>query len=217
MVFYIRDDGFDFEIDQDNVATEAALDGIYVVRTSLPEQRMNAADTVRSYTLLAQVERTFRSLKTVDLNVRPIRHHLEDRVRAHIFLCMLAYYVQWHMVDAWRSLLFCDEDHEAKAARDPVAPAKRSAAALRKVHSKTLDDGSEVHSFRTLLRHLSGIVRNVCRVPSTGPDAATFHVVTTPDATQQRAYALLEAIKVWTEHCTRFRAYPSELTLDFAH
>ena len=192
----IRDDGFDFAIDQANVATEAALDGIYVVRTSLPEQRMNAADTVRSYKLLAQVERAFRSLKTIDLHVRPIRHHLEDRVRAHIFLCMLAYYVQWHMVDAWRSLLFCDDDQEAKATRDPVAPARRSAAALRKVQSKTLDDGSEVHSFRTLLRHLSGIVRNVCRVPSAGPDAATFHVVTTPDATQRRAYALLEAIMV---------------------
>jgi len=190
----IQDDSMDFEIDPDSVAAEAALDGIYVVRTSLSRQRMSAEDTVRSYKLLAQVERAFRSLKMVDLKVRPIHHHLADRVRAHIFLCMLAYYVQWHMLEAWRPLLFCDEDTEAKTTRDPVAPAERSEAALRKVHSKTLDDGSEVHSFQTLLRHLSGIVRNVCRAPSDGPDAPTFHVVTTPNTKQQRAYALLETI-----------------------
>jgi len=192
----IREDSFDFEIDPDSVAAEAALDGIYVIRTSLCAQRMGTEDTVRSYKRLAQVERAFRTLKSVDLKVRPIHHHLEARVRAHIFLCMLAYYVQWHMIEAWRPLLFCDEDPEAKARRDPVAPAERSKAALRKVHSKRLDDGSEVHSFRTLLRHLSGIVRNVCRVPAEGPDAPTFHLVTTPDAKQQRAYALLDTINV---------------------
>jgi len=192
----IHDDRFDFEIDQEKVVAEAALDGIYVVRTSLPEPRMRADDTVRSYKLLGQVERAFRSLKTLDLKVRPIRHRLEDRVRAHIFLCMLAYYVKWHMLEAWRPLLFCDEDQQAKATRDPVAPAKRSKAALRKVHSKTLDDGSEVHSFQTLLKLLSGIVRNVCRVPGAGPDTPTFEVVTTPNAKQQRAYDLLGTIEV---------------------
>ena len=192
----IHDDRFDFEIDQEKVASEAALDGIYVVRTSLPESRMTADDTVRSYKLLGQVERAFRSLKTIDLEVRPIRHRLESRVRAHIFLCMLAYYVQWHMLETWRPLLFCDEDQQAKATRDPVAPAKRSKAALRKVHSKTLDDGSEVHSFQTLLKLLSGIVRNVCRVPGAGPDDPTFEVVTTPNAKQQRAYDLLATIEV---------------------
>ncbi len=192
----IHDDRFDFEIDQEKVAAEAALDGIYVVRTSLPEPRMSADDTVRSYKLLSQVERAFRSFKTIDLKVRPIRHRLEDRVRAHIFLCMLAYYVQWHMLEAWRPLLFCDEDQQAKATRDPVAPAKRSEAALRKVHSKTLDDGSEVHSFQTLLKLLSGIVRNVCRVPGAGPDTPTFEVVTTPNVKQQRAYDLLGTIEV---------------------
>ena len=191
----IDDDRFDFEIDADKVAAEAALDGIYVVRTSLPEQRMSADDTVRSYKRLAQVERAFRSLKTLDLQVRPIRHRLEDRVRAHIFLCMLAYYVQWHMLEAWRPLLFCDEDQEAKTTRDPVAPAQRSEEALRKVHSKTLEDGSGVHSFQTLLKLLSGIVRNVCRIPGAPPDAPTFDVVTTPNAKQQRAYQLLEAIE----------------------
>ena len=179
-------------IDQDNVAAEAALDGIYVVRTSLSAKRMNADDTVRSYKLLSHVERAFRSLKSIDINVRPIRHRLETRVRAHIFLCMLAYYVQWHMLEAWRPLLFCDEDQQGKATRDPVAPAKRSVPALRKVHTRTLDDGTEAHSFRTLLKQLSAIVRNVCRLPDAGPDAPTFDVVTTPDAKQQRAFDLLE-------------------------
>ena len=157
---------------------------------------MDAEDAVRSYKRLSQVERAFRSLKTLDINVRPIRHRLETRVRAHIFLCMLAYYVQWHMLEAWRPLLFCDEDQQAKASRDPVAPAKRSEPALRKVHTRTLDDGTEAHSFRTLLKHLSAIVRNICRLPDSGPDAPTFEVVTTPDAKQQRAYDLLESIRL---------------------
>ena len=192
----IHDDRFDFKIDQEKVTAEAALDGIYVVRTSLSEQQMNADDTVRSYKQPGQIERAFRSLKTIDLRVRPIRHRTVDRVRAHIFLCMLAYYVQWHMLEAWRPLLFCDEDHKAKATRDPVAPAQRSEAALRKVHSKILDDGSQAHSFQTLLKVLSGIVRNICRVLGAGPDAPTFEVVTTPDAKQQRAYDLLGTIEV---------------------
>jgi len=156
---------------------------------------MSADDTARSYKRLSQVERTFRSLETMDLQVRPIRHRLEDRGRARLFLCMLAYYVQWHMIEAWRLLLFCDEDQEAKTTRDPVAPAQRSEAALRKVHSKTLEDGSRVHSFQTLLKLLSGIVRNVCRVPGAPPDAPTFDLVTTLSAEQQRAYELLEAIE----------------------
>jgi len=193
-VLKIRDDGFDFHIDEQKVASEAALDGLYVIRTSLPETRLSDDDTVRSYKSLSHVERAFRSFKTVDLHVRPIRHHREPRVRAHIFLTMLAYYVEWHMRQAWRPLLFCDEDQQAKRTRDPVAPAQRSAAALQKVHSKQLDDGSVVHSFQTLLKCLGTIVRNVCRVPGSGPDAPTFTVTTTPDPTQQRAYDLLETI-----------------------
>jgi len=190
----IRDDGFDFEVDQQKVAEEAALDGIYVVRTSLPQERLNADDTVRSYKLLSQVERAFRSFKTIDLKVRPIRHRIEDRVRAHIFLCMLAYYVQWHMLEAWRPLLFCDEDQDAKATRDPVAPAKRSEAALRKVHTRRLNDGTQVHSFPTLIGLLSTIVRNKCRRRDAGRDAPTFNIDTTPDPKQQRAYDLLKGI-----------------------
>ncbi len=192
----IEDQRFDFEIDTDKAAAEAALDGIYVIRTSLPEERMSAEDTVRSYKQLSLVERAFRSFKTLDLEIRPIRHRLEHRVRAHIFLCMLAYYVMWHMLQAWRPLLFCDEDQAAKKTRDPVAPAQRSAAALQKVRTKRLDDGSIVHSFRTLLQDLSGIVRNVCRVPGASPDAPTFDVVTIPGAKQQRAYQLLETIEM---------------------
>ena len=191
----IGDDALDFEINQDNVDAEAALDGIYVVRTSLPATRMDPGQTVRGYKLLGTVERAFRSFKTVDLMVRPIRHRLENRVRSHIFLCMLAYYVQWHMSEAWRPLLYADEDQEAKEWRDPVAPAKRSAQAMKKVNTKHLPDGSRVHSLRSLLHHLSAIVRNTCRCPGTGSNA-TFTMDTTPDATQKRALELLKTISL---------------------
>jgi len=192
----IRDDAFDFHIIEDKVAAEAALDGIYVIRTSLPAARMDAAQTVRSYKLLSQAERAFRSFKTVDLMVRPIRHRLEDRVRAHIFLCMLAYYVLWHMIEAWRPLLFADEDQQAKAVRDPVAPAKRSEAAKRKVHTRHLDDGSAVHSIQTLLGHLAAIVRNTCRCCGAERNDSTFDMDTTPDAKQRQALDLLKTISL---------------------
>ncbi len=192
----IRDDGLEFHIDEAQVAAEAALDGLYVVRTRVPPERLGAEDTVRSYKLLSQVEHAFRSLKTIDLKVRPTHHRLEARVCAHIFLCMLAYYVEWHMRDAWRPLLFSDEDQTAKQISDPVAPAERSEAALRKVHAKVLADGTAVHSFRTLLKELSVVVRNVCRRRGTGADEATFQVVTTPNPKQKRAFELLERITV---------------------
>ena len=111
--------------------------------------------------------------------------------RAHIFLCMLAYYIEWRMIGAWRPLLSANEDQAAKATRDPVAPAKRAAAALRKVHTRVLDDGTSTHSFRTLLAHLSGIVRNTYRLPDAPATAAIFEVVTTLDAKQQHALDLL--------------------------
>ncbi len=196
IVLNIRDGFFDFHIDDKKVAAEAVLDGIYVIRTSLDKKQASAEDAVRHYKKLTRVEQAYRSLKTVDLKTRPIRHRTEDRVRAHIFLCMLAYYVEWHMRDAWRSQLFCDEDQEAKKTRDAVAPAKRSKAALEKVHSKSLPDGGTVHSFQTLLKLLSTVVRNRCRVPTDGPNAPTFDVITTPTAEQQRAFKLLETIEV---------------------
>jgi transposase len=195
-VLDIQKGSFDFRVDQEKVAAEAALDGIYVIRTSLPEQRMDADDTVRSYKDLTGVERAFRSLKTIDLHVRPIGHRKEDRVRAHIFLCMLAYYVQWHMIEALRPLLFCDEDQEAKKTRDAVAPAKRSPQALKKIQSKTLDDGTVVESFRTLLEYLGTIVRNTCQTENAAEYEPTFEVITTPDSKQRRALDLIEAIEM---------------------
>jgi len=193
-ILKITDNSFDFEIDTANVATEASLDGIYVIRTSLPEERISADDVVRSYKQLSRVERAFRTLKTIGLRVRPIRHHLEKRVRAHIFLVMLALYVEWHMFEAWRPLTFADEDQQAKATRDPVAPAVRSEEALRKVHSRTLEDGTEAHSFATLLEQLGGIVRNECRIPGAPKDVPTIQIITTPNPKQQRCYDLLKTI-----------------------
>ena len=192
----IRDNDFSFEINRDNVKKEAALDGIYIVRTSLPKERMDAEETVRSYKLLSQAERAFRSFKTVDLMVRPIHHRLEGRVRAHIFLCMLAYYVQWHMMEAWRPLLYSDEDQKAKERRDPVSPAKRSASALKKVRTKRLDDGSRVYSFRSLLGHLSAIVRATCRCSGDGDASSTFTMITKSNPKQQKAFDLLQTISV---------------------
>jgi hypothetical protein len=193
-VLRIDDRAFDFEIAKDAVATEAKLDGIYVIRTSLPKKRLSAEDAVRTYKQLSTVERAFRTIKTIDLKVRPIHHVLPERVRSHIFLCMLAYYVEWHMREAWRPILFADEDPAAKAHRDPVAPAERSAAALKKVETKKLPDGTPVHSFRTLLEDLATVVRNTCRAPHGDDPLAIFQVTILPTPLQRRAFELLEGI-----------------------
>ena len=192
----IGEQSFAFHPLIDAIAAEAALDGVYVIRTSLSATEMSADQTVRSYKALADVERAFLSLKTIELKVRPIHHRLEGRVRSHIFLCMLAYYVEWHMREAWRPLMFTDQDQQAKQTRDPVAPAKRSAAALAKVAARTLDDGTPVHCFRTLLTELGTIVRNTCHAPGTAPNGPTFEVVTTANPTQARALELLKTIAV---------------------
>ena len=189
----IADGRFEFRILDDQVTAEAALDGIYVIRTSVVKKRLSAADTVRSYKLLTNVEQAFRTLKTVDLHIRPIHHRLEDRVRAHIFLCVLAYYVEWHMRAAWRPVLFADENQDAKAVRDPVAPAKRSAAADKKAETHTLEDGAPAHSFRTLMHSLASITRNTCRAPGADRDAPTFTIVTTANPERRRALDLLES------------------------
>jgi len=191
----IGDAAFSYRRREDRIAAEAALDGVYVIRTSEPRERLADEEAVRAYKDLAGVERAFRSMKTLDLHVRPIRHRTEDRVRAHIFLCLLAYYVQWHMQEAWRALLFFDEDLEAKKRRDPVAPARRSKKALRKASERILSDGSPVHGFQTLLAELGTIVRNVCRRKG-APDEPTFELATTPNDKQQRALDLLESIAV---------------------
>ena len=191
----ITDDSLTFTRKIDSIVAEAALDGLYIIRTSVQAQRMDAPACVRTYKSLAQVERAFRSIKTMDLKVRPIHHHLEGRVRSHIFLCMLAYYVEWHMRQVWREITFADEDQAAKLVRDPVAPATRSDAAMKKVLSLTLEDGSPVHSFQTLMAQLQAIVRNTCRTPGSAADAPTFEIITTPNHTQKRALELIDQIK----------------------
>lgn len=191
----ITDASFSFVRKHEAIVAEAALDGIYIIRTSVEATRMEAADCVRNYKALANVERAFRSLKTVDLKVRPIHHRTADRVRAHILLCMLAYYVEWHMREAWRELMFADTDQAAKATRDPVAPAQRSQPALDKLARRTMADGTPIHSFSTLMAELGGIVRNTCRTPAAGPHDPTFEIVTTPNPTQRHALDLIKHIR----------------------
>jgi transposase len=192
----ITDDAFTYERDTVRIATEAALDGIYIIRTSVPEEAFDAETTVRTYKSLSLVEQAFRSLKLIDLKVRPIHHRLEQRVRAHVFLCMLAYYVEWHMRRALAPILFDDEDRQlAEALRDSVvSPARRSPRSERKAWSKRTDDGMPVHSFRTLLKDLATIAKN--RVRTCGPkqadvSAAEFDVLTTPTPLQGRTFDLL--------------------------
>jgi transposase len=191
----IQDRSFAFRRKRESIDAEAALDGLYIIRTSVPADQMDSAECVRRYKSLAQVERAFRSLKTIDLKVRPIHHRLADRVRAHIFLCMLAYYVEWHLREAWRTLMFADEDQSAKSTRDPVAPAKRSAAAERKALTHTIEDGTPAHSFTTLLAELGAIVRNTCRMPNT-EHAPTFQITTTANPKQHRALELIRQMSV---------------------
>jgi transposase len=192
----IEESGFEFKRLESQIAAEAALDGLYVIRTSVPKKQMTSAEAVRSYKALAEVERAFRSMKTIDLHIRPIHHRLEHRVRAHIFLCMLAYYVEWHMREAWRELMFADEDLERKKHRDPVAAAERSEAALEKVANRKLKDGSTVHSFRTLLEELSTIVRNTCEARVGQRSDSSFQMTTIPSPAQQQALQLLQSITV---------------------
>ena len=191
------DTTFTFEIDEKKVAEEAALDGIYVIRTSVEKKDMSAEAAVLNYKKLADVERAFRTLKGVDLHVRPIRHRLEHRVKAHIFLSMLAYYVQWHMIQAWAPLTYADEAGTSPAReRDPVAPARRSKAALAKAHTRQLPDGSAVMSFQRLLAHLGSIVRNSVRPIGVRAGLPSFTLTTRPNPKQARAYELLGTIAV---------------------
>jgi transposase len=190
----ISDTALSWARQSDSIASEAALDGVYIIRTSVPDTQMDAPECVRNYKALANVERAFRSLKTIDLKVRPIHHRTADRVRAHIFLCMLAYYVEWHLREAWRELMFADTEQRAKATRDPVAPATRSASAEYKAKTHRLIDGTPAHSFSTLMAELATLVRNTCRAPHPGPDTPTFEVTTTAGPLHQRALALVQAI-----------------------
>lgn len=174
------------------VAEEAALDGFYIIRTSVDSDTLNSADTVRAYKGLSVVERAFRSVKTVDLKVRPIHHRTPDRVRAHVFLCMLAYYVEWHMRQALAQMLFDDHDPQTAQAQraSVVAPAQRSPAAQRKAHTKRTEEGLPVHSFQTLLADLATISKD--RIQPRLPGAEAFDKITRPTPVQQRALDLLE-------------------------
>lgn len=168
----IADGVFHWSRRHETIAREEQLDGIYIIRTSEPKRRLSAADSVRCYKRLASVERAFRSLKGVDLMVRPIHHRVEPRVRAHIFLCVLAYYVEWHMRQAWAPLLFADEElDEARTTRDPVEPAESSAGAKAKKKTRKNAAGQDVHSFRTLLAELATRCRNTCQVSAAGTEA----------------------------------------------
>jgi transposase len=173
----------------ESIAQEAALDGIYVLRTSVAATAIPAEETVRCYKRLAQVERAFRSLKSVDLKVRPIYHRLADRVRAHVLLCMLAAYVEWHMKQSLTPLLFTDEDPQAGESlrSSVVAPAQRSAQALEKIHTRTTRDGFPVHSFATLIQDLATLTRNQVNVAG-----RTLEMIATPTPLQRRAFELLE-------------------------
>ena len=187
----IERDSFTWERDKAAIAAETALDGIYVVRTTVSAEKMPTADVVGSYKSLSHVERAFRSLKTVELHIRPIHHRKEERVRAHVFLCMLAYYVEWHMRRALAPILFDDDDRTgARARRDSiVSPARRSERAEAKALTRRDDEGQPVHSFKSLLRDLATIAKN--RIQPKASGTSTFEVITRPTAFQQRALDLL--------------------------
>jgi hypothetical protein len=188
----ITDHSFGFARKTAEIAAEAATDGIYIVRTGLPTDVLDDAATVRSYKSLSQVERAFRCIKTVDLHVRPIYHWLADRVRAHVFLCMLAYYLEWHMRQKLAPMLFDDtEKQAAEAARaSVVAPAQRSEVAIRKQTTGFTPDGLPVHSFRTLLADLATLTRNT--IVTAIASALPLTVLARPTPVQRRAYELLK-------------------------
>jgi hypothetical protein len=188
----ITDTSLTFIRKTDAITAEAATDGIYIVRTSLAAEVLNDEATVRSYKSLSQVERAFRCIKTVDLHVRPVHHWLEDRVRAHVFLCMLAYYLEWHMRRTLAPLLFDDTDKAAAEAarKSVVASAKRSPAAIRKQTTGVTPDGMPVHSFQTLLADLGTLARNTI-VTAITPDHE-LTVFTRPTPVQRKAFELME-------------------------
>jgi len=187
----ITDTALTFTRNTAAIAREAALDGLYVLRTSVPADLLDSAATVLAYKDLAGVERAFRAIKTVDLEIRPIHHRLADRVRAHVFLCMLAYYLIWHLRRAWAELLFDDHDRPAAAAArpSPVAAAKVSPAAQTKAARKRTAEGRPVHSFRSLLAELATFSRNTMAMAAAPHDTFLLYPQQTP--TQLRAFELL--------------------------
>ncbi len=184
---HITDTTFTYQRKTEQIQAEAALDGIYVLRTNITEGELPTSEVVRSYKNLEQVERAFRTLKGPELEIRPIHHHLAERVRAHVFLCMLAYYLTWHLRHAWTPMLFKDENPPVQP--DPVAKAARSPAAQRKARTKRTPAGDPVHSYKSLLAELATLTRNTIRLPGA---AATFDKLAQPTALQARALDLAQ-------------------------
>jgi transposase len=192
----IEDGLFSYRRRERRIEREAQLDGLYVIRTSEPKEALSAEQAVRSYKNLARVERAFRTLKGMDLRIRPIHHRHEDRVRAHIFLCMLAYYVEWHLRQAWAELLFDDEALPLERhLRDPVAPAKPSKAAQQKKSKRLTGEGLPIHSFSTLMGELGTLCRHRCRLTA-DPDTPVIQQDTEPTPLQARALELIRLFPV---------------------
>jgi hypothetical protein len=187
----ITDTTFTYERKTEQINAEAALDGIYVLRTSVADTELSSGEVVRSYKQLKVVERAFRTFKGPELEIRPIHHRLEDRVRAHVFLCTLAYYLTWHLRQAWTPLLFHDENPPAQP--DPVAKATRSRSAQHKAHSKHTATGEIAHSYKSLLAELATLTRNTIHLANT---AATFNKLANATPTQARALELAETAPV---------------------
>jgi transposase len=188
--FNVARERFSYSRIKEKIENEASLDGIYVIRTSVPKEKLSSGDVVSSYKRLSLAERAFRTLKGMDLKIRPIHHRVEERVRAHIFICMLSYYLEWHLRDAWKSLLFDDEHPSGHQGGSPVLPAIRSEAAANKANTKKLPDGSAVHSFNTLISKLGAVVLNDARIPAI-PKIPSFTIITKPDFTQKKALDLV--------------------------
>jgi transposase len=189
----ITDTAFTYERNSEQIAAEAALDGFYILRTSLATDTLAEADVVRAYKNLEQAERAFGSFKGPDLQIRPIHHHLDHRVRAHVLICMLAYYLTWHLKAAWKPLLFTDEQRPLNP--DPVAKAVRSLAAQHKAHTKRTTTGEACHSYRTLLAELATQTRNTTRLAGS---TATFNKLTLPTPLQAHAHELVANAPVTT-------------------
>ena len=195
----IEDGRFKYARREEAIEREAQLDGFYIIRTSEPEERLTTDDAVRNYKNLTNVERAFRSLKAVDLQIRPIRHRTEERVRSHLFLCLLSYYVEWHLRRALAPLPFDDEYLDAhRAKRDPVRAAQPSASAKRKKSERTTEDGLPIHSFATLMAELGTRARHQCRVAS-DPEGPRLQRLTEATRLQKRAMELVQTFPVTTK------------------
>ena len=207
--FSIGDGQFTWRRKQQSIEAEAALDGIYVIRSSEPAEHLSAEDAVRQYKMLGEVEQAFRSLKGLELLVRPIHHRVEDRVRAHMLVCFLAYYVVWHLKRAWAPLLFADEElAQHRQQRDAVASAAPAAEVRRKKAVRQTDQGHSVHSFRTLLAELGAQCRNTCQFGE-GQSAIQITMITEPNPLQREAFRLLQEEHVGSRGRTKQQSISS--------